>query len=74
MARPHHLHRARHRERDGRSELLEQILAAPVVRCDEIAWSFLGLSMAAWNAIACARRSHALWLRAYASSSTSQYR
>jgi disulfide bond formation protein DsbB len=25
------------------------ILAAPVVRCDEVAWRFLGLSMAGWN-------------------------
>lgn len=32
-------------------ELLEQILAAPVVRCDEIAWQFIGISMAGWNAI-----------------------
>lgn len=32
-------------------ELMAQIMAAPLVRCDEIAWSFLGLSMAAWNAI-----------------------
>jgi disulfide bond formation protein DsbB len=32
-------------------DLLEQIMNAPVVRCDEIAWDFLGLSMAAWNAI-----------------------
>jgi disulfide bond formation protein DsbB len=33
-------------------ELFERIMAAPVVRCDEIAWSFLGLSMPAWNALA----------------------
>jgi disulfide bond formation protein DsbB len=52
-------------------ELLEQILAAPVVRCDDIAWSFLGLSMAAWNGIACLVLA-GLWLRAYASSSASQ--
>jgi disulfide bond formation protein DsbB len=32
-------------------ELLDQVLAAPVVRCDEIAWQMLGLSMASWNAI-----------------------
>ncbi len=32
-------------------ELLAQIMAAPVVRCDEIPWSLLGLSMAAWNAV-----------------------
>lgn len=33
-------------------ELLERILAAPVVRCDEVAWELLGLSMASWNALA----------------------
>ena len=32
-------------------ELLRRILEAPVVRCDEVQWSWLGLSMAAWNAI-----------------------
>lgn len=32
-------------------ELLDQIMAAPLVRCDEVAWAFLGLSMASWNAI-----------------------
>lgn len=31
--------------------LLERIAAAPLVRCDEVAWSFLGLSMASWNAL-----------------------
>ena len=31
------------------SALLDQILAAPAVRCDEVSWSFLGLSMANWN-------------------------
>lgn len=31
--------------------LLDQIMAAPVVRCDEIAWSLMGISMPAWNAI-----------------------
>ncbi|MSU91259.1 disulfide bond formation protein B [Rhodobacteraceae bacterium 2CG4] len=36
------------------AELLDQILAAPVVRCDEIAWEFLGVSMAGWNALASA--------------------
>ena len=33
-------------------ELLAQIMAAPVVRCDEVAWELLGLSMASWNALA----------------------
>jgi disulfide bond formation protein DsbB len=32
-------------------ELLKSILATPLIRCDQIAWSFLGLSLAAWNAI-----------------------
>ncbi|WP_337994691.1 disulfide bond formation protein B [Roseinatronobacter alkalisoli] len=32
-------------------ELLAQILAAPVVRCDEVPWEMLGLSMASWNAV-----------------------
>ncbi|MGG7565831.1 disulfide bond formation protein B [Rhodovulum sp. DZ06] len=32
-------------------DLLAEILAAPVVRCDEVAWELLGLSMASWNGI-----------------------
>lgn len=32
-------------------DLLRQILAAPVVRCDAIPWSLFGISMAGWNAI-----------------------
>lgn len=32
-------------------DLLAQIMEAPLVRCDEIAWAFAGLSMASWNAI-----------------------
>ncbi len=35
-------------------ELFEQIMAAPLVRCDEVPWDLFGLSMASWNAlIAC---------------------
>lgn len=33
------------------AELLQQITHAPLVRCDEVQFRFLGLSMAAWNAI-----------------------
>lgn len=33
-------------------QLLEQIMAAPLVRCDEVPWDMLGLSMASWNALA----------------------
>lgn len=32
-------------------DLMAKLQAAPVVRCDEVAWRFLGLSMAAWNAL-----------------------
>jgi len=30
---------------------LEDILAVPLVRCDQVQWSLLGVSMAGWNAI-----------------------
>lgn len=33
-------------------ELRTQLLAAPVVRCDEIPWSLFGVSIAGWNALA----------------------
>jgi disulfide bond formation protein DsbB len=26
-------------------------VVAPVVRCDEVAWQMLGLSMASWNGV-----------------------
>ncbi len=32
-------------------EMLKAIMAAPIVRCDDIQFSFLGISMAGWNAI-----------------------
>lgn len=32
--------------------LLDQIRNTPVVRCDEVAWEMLGLSMPSWNALA----------------------
>ena len=35
------------------SALLDQLLATPMVRCDEVAWSFLGVSMAGWNLLFC---------------------
>jgi disulfide bond formation protein DsbB len=34
------------------ASLTDRLLATPVVRCDEIAWSFLGLSMAGWYMVA----------------------
>ena len=33
-------------------ELFDQIMAAPLVRCDEIPWQMFGLSMASWNMLA----------------------
>jgi disulfide bond formation protein DsbB len=33
------------------ADLLKQIVAAPIIRCDQVQWSFLGISMAGWNAI-----------------------
>ena len=33
-------------------EIRASVLAAPVVRCDEVSWAFLQISMAGWNAIA----------------------
>lgn len=32
-------------------DIFNQIMAAPIVRCDQVQWSFLGISMAGWNAI-----------------------
>jgi disulfide bond formation protein DsbB len=32
-------------------DLLKAIIATPLVRCDEVQFSFLGISMAGWNAI-----------------------
>ncbi|HVI06241.1 MAG TPA: disulfide bond formation protein B [Sphingomicrobium sp.] len=33
------------------AELLQQISHAPLVRCDEVQFRFLGISMAGWNAL-----------------------
>ncbi|MDQ3482417.1 MAG: disulfide bond formation protein B [Pseudomonadota bacterium] len=32
-------------------DLLKQIMKVPLVRCDQVQWAFLGISMAGWNAI-----------------------
>ena len=32
-------------------DLLNQIMSAPLVRCDDVAWQMLSLSMAGWNAV-----------------------
>ena len=31
------------------ADLVDQLLATPVVRCDDVPWSLFGLSMAGWN-------------------------
>lgn len=33
-------------------ELMAQIMQAPLVQCDQVAWEMLGLSMASWNTVA----------------------
>ena len=33
------------------ADLFKQIAGAPLIRCDQVQWSFLGISMACWNAI-----------------------
>ena len=33
------------------AEAAKRLMETPVVRCDDIAWSLLGISMAGWNAI-----------------------
>ena len=42
-------------------DLMSALEAAPVVRCDDVAWSLFGISMAGWNAIISAGLS-GLWL------------
>ena len=44
-------------------DLMQQILNAPLVRCDEVPWEMFTLSMATWNAII-AFGLMALWLLA----------
>ena len=33
------------------ADMLKQITQAPLVRCDQVQWSLIGISMAGWNAI-----------------------
>lgn len=33
------------------ADLLNEIMSAPVIRCDQVQWTFAGISMAGWNAI-----------------------
>jgi disulfide bond formation protein DsbB len=33
------------------AELLDQIMKTPLVRCDQVQFAFLGISMAGWNAL-----------------------
>ena len=35
----------------GGAMSLDDIMAVPLIRCDQVQWSFLGISMAGWNAI-----------------------
>jgi disulfide bond formation protein DsbB len=42
---------ASHTAGQSTADLLKEIMANSLVRCDDIQWSFLGISMAGWNAI-----------------------
>ena len=44
-------------------DLINQIMAAPMVRCDEVSWALWVLSMAGWNALLSLALS-GLWLMA----------
>jgi disulfide bond formation protein DsbB len=33
------------------NDMLNEVFARPLVRCDDVQWSWLGISMAGWNAI-----------------------
>ena len=44
-------------------QLMEQIMSAPLVRCDEVPWEMFTLPMASWNAIASLALA-ALWVAA----------
>lgn len=44
-------------------QLMQQIMGAPLVRCDEVPWELFTLSMASWNAIISFGLA-ALWLAA----------
>lgn len=46
------------------TDLMAQIMNAPLVRCDEVAWSLFGISMAAWNGLLSSGLA-ALWLVAF---------
>ena len=37
---------------DSIDALRQQLMAAPAVRCDEVAWALFGVSMAGWNFLA----------------------
>jgi disulfide bond formation protein DsbB len=60
----------------GRGGLMNQLQSVSVVRCDEAAWRFLGLSLAGWNvplslglALAALWGLRGVWLRRRASAS-----
>ena len=44
--------------------LIEQIMSAPITKCDEVVWSFLDISMAGWNTIFSAFLG-ILWIRIF---------
>ena len=51
-------------------DLFDQIMTAPLVRCDDIPWQMFGLSMAGWNALISAGLA-LIWLVAWRQNSSS---
>lgn len=47
-------------------DLMTKLKTAPVVRCDEVSWRFLSLSMANWNVI-CSAALTVIWGKAFLS-------
>ena len=48
-------------ERTGGSAL-DDILAAPITRCDQAAWRLVGISLAGWNALLSIGSAMAIWV------------
>ncbi|WP_375172786.1 disulfide bond formation protein B [Pseudooceanicola sp.] len=44
-------------------DFFDKVINAPLIRCDEVAWSMMGLSMASWNAVI-AFALALIWIRA----------
>jgi disulfide bond formation protein DsbB len=46
----------------GGAMSLDQLMKVPLIRCDQVQWSLLGISMAGWNAILSLSAAALIWL------------